>query len=79
MTSEVDRIGADAASNPQHFLAAPMLKVGESGDMRFHSIFTPFHFVKIFFGSDWLRRMADVTGAAVPVVLNSGERDALKK
>ncbi len=78
VAGEVDRVGADAAANFQDFLAAPVLEVGEGGDVRFDQIFSGFDFVEIFFGADRLRGMADVAGTIVPVVPNAVDLDVGK-
>jgi hypothetical protein len=71
-TGEIDGIGADAAADFEHFLAAPTIELGESGDVRLDEVLAGFDFVKVLPGADRRGRMADVAGTAIPVLLHPG-------
>jgi hypothetical protein len=67
---EIDRIGADAATDLQHPFTGPALEPGKPGNVRFDEIFAFFDIVEIFPGTNLSGRMADVAWSAIPVRLN---------
>ena len=78
VTREIYGVGADAAADFENRFAAPALEIGEGGNVRLDAILAGFDFVKIFLGADRLRRVTDVTGTRVPVILDASDGDFFK-
>ena len=44
---EVDRVGAEAASDLEHALPGPALELGKAGNVRLDEVFPRFHFIEV--------------------------------
>src|SRR5262249_28550058 len=53
-TREVDRVGADTATDLEHALAGPPRELGKAGDMRFDEILALLDLIEVFTGADRL-------------------------
>ena len=73
-TGEVDRVGADAAADLEHTLAAPALEVREPRNVRLDEVLPRLDLVEVLARPDGLRRVPDVAGPRIPVALDVGER-----
>src|ERR1700747_1451019 len=76
--SEIDGVRPDPASDFENFLPSPLLEFGESRNMRFHEVFPPPPFVKIFARSYILRRMPNVARPPVPILLDPLDWNSFK-
>ena len=69
-SSEIYRVGTDAASYLEDSLAGPAGKFGEMGDVRFNEILSCLHFIEVPSLADWLWRMTDVARSRIPEISN---------
>src|SRR5207245_4767600 len=68
--SEVDGVGADAAADLEHFLAAPELELSELRDVGLDEILASLDLIEILARADRVGRVADIAGPSVPVGAN---------
>lgn len=68
---KIHGVGAYSATHLQNPLVFPSGELGEGRNMRLHKVLSPFNLVEVFPCSNWLRRMPDITGLGIPIILYS--------
>src|SRR5262249_57152685 len=66
---EIDRIGSDAATNLQDFLAAPPFELRKKRNVRLDKIFAGLYLVEVLPRSNRRHGMPDIARLGVPIVL----------